>query len=465
MNNYRRVISLILIVCMCFGLSACGKKQEENQTTEQQATPQDATSESLFDESVVVTPNPLPMELPTLGGEKIYVYSYDSVFGNRMDSEFRSRYPEFSDLVEYRDLNYQVTDPAYMDALKEATEGREKPSVFIVPDNQVKRFLEWEYAAPIADCGLDTTLYTKEAYPYTVDFGTDADGNLKALTWQATPGVMFYNTKIAEEVLGVSDASSVQAMVSDFDGFMEVAAKMKEAGYYMTSSPEDLMQPWLDMKQTPWVVDGTLTVDTVVTDYLEGAKEIYANNYSMNQARGTAKWSNNMSNGKVFCFFGSSVWLSKNSVFVPKEQKYRVCAGPFVYHLGGAYIFIGKDCPNNELLALLLYTMTCDEDAMYDLCETDDDFPNNQAAVSRLIADGVTMGDVYLNGQAPLETFDVIAKQLDRSNATEYDTEIEEYFLAVSHTYNTGNKSTLEDAIESLRKRVEEGVDEVSGYE
>lgn len=459
MKKIQKISAFFMTVCLCLGLTACGgsKSEETTEKATEVATSTDVPIDQLY-EGVVIDDSDMPIELPELGGQPVYIYSYDDTFGIRFDSEFRSRYPEYSDLIHYTDLSVANPDEDYLDALKSTVSTNEAPSLFIVDDSRVEEFLEWDYAASV-DTVLPSEYYTANAYPYTVEYGTDANGELKAVTWECTPGVMYYNSKIADAVLGTSDPGKVQEMLSTPEKFMEVAAKMKEEGYYMMSTTEDLMRPFLDSKQTPWVTDGALTVDSAVTDYLEFSKGFYKNNYTLNQPRGTSQWSANMQNGRVFCYFGSSVWLSKGSVFVPNDQKYKACQGPFVYHLGGAYIFVGKNCPNKELVALILYTMTCDEDAMYDLGETDSVFPNNQAAVKRLIDDQIVMGDV-LYGKTPLEIFDNVAKTLDRSNATKYDSQIDGILNAVALTYNTGNKSSVDEAIESLKARVSDSIED-----
>lgn len=464
MKKIRKISALLMTTCLCLGLVACGgnKGEETTEKATEVATSTDVPIDQLY-EGVVIDDSDMPIELPELGGQHVYIYSYDDTFGIRFDSEFRSRYPEYSDLIHYTDLSVTNPDDDYMDALKSTVSTNEAPSIFIVDDSRVEEFLEWDYAAAV-DTVLPSDYYTDTAYPYTVEYGTDANGELKAVTWECTPGVMYYNSKIADEVLGTSDPGKVQEMVSTPEKFLEVAAKMKEAGYYMMSTTEDLMRPYLDSKQTAWVTDGELTIDSAVTDYLEFSKEFYTNNYTLNQPRGTSQWSKNMQNGRVFCYFGSSVWLSKGSVFVPNDQRYKACQGPFVYHLGGAYIFVGKNCPNKELVALILYTMTCDEDAMYDLGETDSVFPNNQASVQRLIDDQIVMGDV-LYGKTPLAIFDDVSKNLDRSNATKYDTQIDSILNAVALTYNTGNKSSAEDAIASLKTRVSDSIEDLKTEE
>lgn len=460
MKKIQKISALLMTACLCLGLTACGGTKGEDTTEKatEVATATDTPISELY-EDVIIDDSVLPIELPELGSEHVYIYSADGMFGNRFDSEFRSRYPEYSDLIHYTDLGVTNPEEDYMDALKSKVSTNEAPSIFIVDDSRVEEFLEWDYAASI-DTVLPSEYYTENAYPYTVEFGTDANGELKAVTWEATPGIMYYNSKIADAVLGTSDPGKIQEMLSTPEQFLEVAAKMKEEGYYMMSTTEDLMRPYLDSKENAWVVDGKLTIDSAVSDYLDYAKTFYANNYTLNQPRGTSKWSDNMSNGKVFCYFGSSVWLSTDSVFVPKDQKYKACQGPFVYHLGGSYIFVGKNCPNKKLVALILYTMTCDEDTMYDLGETDSVFPNNKAAVKRLIDDQIVMGEV-LYCKTPLEIFDNVASNLDRSNATKYDAQIDSILNAVALTYNTGNKSTVAEAIESLKARVSENIEDL----
>ena len=69
--------------------------------------------------------------------------------------------------------------------------------------------MQRDYIIPVTDIGLTMDMYAN-AYDYTVEYAT-VDGELKAMTWQATPGVVAYRTDIAEEVLGFSDPESVQA--------------------------------------------------------------------------------------------------------------------------------------------------------------------------------------------------------------------------------------------------------------
>ena len=90
----------------------------------------------------------------------------------------------------------------------------------------------------IKDLGITDSDISKQ-YKYTQDVVTDSDGNLKGLSWQGCPGVLFYNRAAAKEVLGTDDPDEVQKSVSDWDTFNATAEKMKAAGYKMTSTAND----------------------------------------------------------------------------------------------------------------------------------------------------------------------------------------------------------------------------------
>ena len=85
-----------------------------------------------------------------------------------------------------------------------------------------------------------------------------ADGEIRGLSYQATPGMLVYRRSIAKAVLGTDDPETVAAAVSDWDKFYETAERMKDAGYYMYSGRADtyrvysgLSEPWAATSQVP----------------------------------------------------------------------------------------------------------------------------------------------------------------------------------------------------------------------
>lgn len=61
---------------------------------------------------------------------------------------------------------------------------------------------------------------------------------------------------IAKDVLGTDDPAEVQAYLSDWDKFDEVATKAAEKGYKMLSGYDDSYRTFSNNVSAPWV-DGT----------------------------------------------------------------------------------------------------------------------------------------------------------------------------------------------------------------
>ena len=217
--------------------SAIGCKKELEATTE--AASED-TSEAGGSEAT-------GFDVSGINDKAIYVYSWNDELGNRIDTYFRTKYPEYSDLVKYVNLNVSGTESEYPAKIQNAVDdGTEYPSVFASDESVMLSYADKDFTAPVSEAGITADMYAN-AYQYTVDFAT-VDGNLMACTWQATPGVLLYNKAMAEEVLGTSDPEKVQEMVSDWDGFFAVAEKIKAAGKYMVSGPDELKYPLLANK-------------------------------------------------------------------------------------------------------------------------------------------------------------------------------------------------------------------------
>ncbi|MBO5388521.1 MAG: extracellular solute-binding protein [Lachnospiraceae bacterium] len=385
----------------------------------------------------------------------IYIYSWNEEFLTRIDSHFRNRYPEYSDLVITKNLDLSGTGPDYEEAIDElmAVGGAEVPSIFVADNDVIKQFMAKDYVIPVSDIGITEEMYAN-AYDYTVQMGT-VDGELKSLAWQATPGVVAYRTDIAEEVLGYSDPDRIQSeALGDWDKFFETAEKMKAAGYYITSGPDEIKYAMMDSAESPWVVNGCLNIDPAVEQYLDYSKKLADGGYTKNAQQWSFEWTDNMADD-VFCYFGCS-WFIPWSLTVEETEafgKYNVVVGPAPYHWGGSYVMVTEECTNKELAALVLYTMCCDEKAMYDLYAMDYDFCNNKAAVQQLIQDGKGCLE-KLGGQNPLAAYDAAAKGVNREAAAVYDNWFYNFVIMASDDYNAGELATKTEAMDYIKECV-----------
>ena len=454
MKKFKKAMALSLALAMGLSLAACGKDKDDkdDETTKETTTAEAATATDVEpEESAGIT-------IPDASGEAIHVYSWNEELGSRIDSHFRTKYPELSDLVIYENLDVSGTGEEYKTGVQNAVNagGDLVPSIVAADNDVALYFAQQDWSIPVEDAGLTLDMY-KNAYQYTIDYAT-VDGKLMAMTWQATPGCLTYRTDIAEEVLGSSDPAEVQKAVKDWDAFFETAAKMKEAGYYMTSGFDDIKYAMIDQKTSPWVKDGALSIDSCVTDYLTYAKKLYDEDYTKKTAMWDGDWSANMTED-VFCYFGCT-WFVQWSLTEESHGTWNVCVGPVSYHWGGSYLLITDACPNKELAALVVYTLCCDTDVMYDLYADDYDFPNNKEAVANLIKDGKGSNPI-LDGQDPLEAWNEAADGLSLQYATSYDATFNGYLDNAATAYCTGKVDSVDAAVANIKEQVANAYDDI----
>ena len=483
----KKLLSVVLSVAMVASLLVgCGGTEEpapEADNTEAEAPEADAEAEA--EEPVVEDTNEVveavAMEAPSTEGwdesKKIYAYSWNDEFGDRLQFVL-DKYPEYSDYVEYVNLGVSGTDGTYQELVDTAMAGGDKYPSLIAADNDVaKYYTETEDTLTLSSIGITEEMYAN-AYQYTKDYAT-YNGELKALTWQATPGCFAYRADIAEEVLGVSEPADVQERVKDWDTFFATADKMKEAGYAMVSGPDDVKYAIWDQQTQPWVTvaeDGTetLTLDSCVTDYFETAKKLYDGGYTDQTSMWSDGWSANFE-GDVFGYFGCTWFIywsmafngetAEDGTFTPAEDStygnWRVCQGPVGYHWGGTYVAVGADCPNTELAAFLLYSLCCDPEIMYTIEVETLDFVNNKEAVAKVIADGKGASEP-LGGQNPVETWAEAALAIDLSNSTYMDSALKVIMDQASIAYNEGTLASADEAVQYVKDEVAKAYDYIT---
>ncbi len=454
MKKFKKAMALSLALAMGLSLVACGdekEKETEKATDDTTAAP---TEEDSTDTEAPVNENPAVMEAPSADGEAIHVYSWNTELGQRIDTHFRERYPELSDLVVYHNLDLGGTSADYQTKIQNAVDagGAEAPSIIVADNDVALVFAEKDYTIALSEAGLTAEMYAN-AYNYTVEYGT-VNGELKAMTWQATPGCYVYNTEVAEAALGTSDPAEVQEFVKDWDTFFETAETLKAAGKYILSGPDDVKYVCIDQKTSKWVEDGKLNIDQAVVDYLEYSKKLYDGGYTTGSAMWDATWNTNMTEDNVLGWFGCT-WFVPWSLDTGDANfgNWRLVVGPADYHWGGSYLCITKDCPNKELAAFVLYTLCCDAEVAYDLYAIDKDYPNNKLGVQNLINDGKGAND-KLGGQDPLVAWDEMAQDISLKYATSYDAIFNTYADVASGAYNTGANATIDDAIANIKEQV-----------
>ncbi len=466
MRKIKKALALSLAMAMGLSLVACGGNDDatteattEAKTEATEAASDDATEATEADASATGA-----IAAPSTDGwddsKKIYAYSWDEDFSKKMNVVL-DKFPEYKDYVEFVTLGVGGTTDEYKTAIDTALTSGDKYPSLIPADNDVAKYWSEDdtKTANLTDLGFTDDVMAN-SYDFAKQYGT-YNGELKAVTWQATAGSVFYRRDIAKEVLGSDDPETVQAALADWDKFFETADKLKDAGYKIVSGPSDVKYAIWDTQSQPWVTDDgsseKLTLDGAVTEYLETGKKIYDGGYSNNTALWDSSWAADMANdSKVFCYFGCPWFIGSMQGNGAVDGNWGAVTGPTSYHWGGTYVMVGKDTPNPELCAFLLYELTCDPDVGVDITNKTGDCVNNKAANERLINGELSSGNAaqkFLGGQNPIEVWAASAEGINLSNTTYQDASIKAFIDEAATAYNSNTYTSVDDAVKYIEDK------------
>ena len=466
MRKIKKALALSLAMAMGLSLVACGGNDDATteETTEAKTEATEAASDDATEATEADASATGAIAAPSTDGwddsKKIYAYSWDEDFSKKMNVVL-DKFPEYKDYVEFVTLGVGGTTDEYKTAIDTALTSGDKYPSLIPADNDVAKYWSEDdtKTANLTDLGFTDDVMAN-SYDFAKQYGT-YNGELKAVTWQATAGSVFYRRDIAKEVLGSDDPETVQAALADWDKFFETADKLKDAGYKIVSGPSDVKYAIWDTQSQPWVTDDgsseKLTLDGAVTEYLETGKKIYDGGYSNNTALWDSSWAADMANdSKVFCYFGCPWFIGSMQGNGATDGNWGAVTGPTSYHWGGTYVCVGKDTNNPELAAFLLYELTCDPDVGVEITNKTGDCVNNKEANARLIAGELSADNAaakFLGGQNPIEVWAASAEGINLSNLTYQDASIKAFIDEASTAYNSGTYKSVDEAVKYIQDK------------
>lgn len=347
---------------------------------------------------------------------KVYVISYNEEVKCILE-DMLSKRSDLKGKIAFINLRTGGTDPNYLEGVDLVMEQNPDATFIVAGDASLLEGInDRNKYLTVDELGL-TSAYSA-AYPYTRKAGT-FDGKLTAMTWQANPGIFMYDPDIAQKVLGTSDPEQVQKMIGTADGFLDVAAKMKAAGYYMTSGAANKSSygdQYYEILANMVGISDYNSADYGLTDsQKEVAKKIMygivANGYDTGHSMWESKWLDDKKSGKVFGWF-SCTWAAMWSLTFDKPMA--VCQGPVPYYWGGTYLF-AKSGKADKTAAEILKAVCCDAETMAYISESGGTFPNNAVAAQKLIKN-VKNPVSMKNNQNLWEAYDKMARAIDGGN-------------------------------------------------
>lgn len=304
-----------------------------------------------------------------------------------------------------------------------------------------------EYSAPLSAVGITEDMYAN-AFDYTVEAGKDNNGVLKAATWDGNAGGYVYRTDLAEQYLGITNPTDMQAVISDWNGFWETAAKVHTASGGVTAMADSLggvIRPYLTgSRNVSWTNDNNVLSSANIRSELEWLipelKSAYDAGYISHEGQWTMEWlPQGMSAGnyadKTFGFFFASWCLSEGSVLADAQGEegaegstygmYNIVPGPAEWFWGGTYMCVSPNTDNATEAGKFIYSMTADKDSMKKYAGVSSELAmvNNKSAVEELAADA-SFNNQYLGGQNPYPALMESAEKVDGTILSEYDDEV-----------------------------------------
>ncbi|MGN0551975.1 MAG: carbohydrate ABC transporter substrate-binding protein, partial [Oscillospiraceae bacterium] len=423
MKNFKKNLALLSALALAGTmLAGCGDKTTDDTATTTAAAGGDAATtaaaDTATDDGAAATTND-----PAKAGTGITLSETEGKVFNiyAWNEEFKGFFEKYYTVPEGVTVSWTINpsnDGVYQQKLDEALSGQDAAAA----DYKIDMFLaEADYIAKYTNAAVTmdvTTIGVKPLdteYDYTISAASGSDGALKGVSFQCCPSALIYRRSIAEAVLGTSDPAEVQAQLSDWTKFDEVAAKAKEAGYLMTPSYAETYRPFANNITTDWVsADGVFQVDDQVKAWIKQAKNYVDNGYTTIGAVWSDEKTAQMgADGKAMCFFGPA-WYYNFCMETAKNEAngdWAIVEGPAAHFWGGTWLLAATGTDNPEMVADVMNAFTANEDICSKLVSEENQFSNN-TAVNQKFADDPNYGNEFLGGQNDTAVFVELAKNI-----------------------------------------------------
>ena len=456
----KKALAMLAVLSMMASFTACGTDKPAD--TPSSADPSSTVEESKEESS----------EAPSTGEKReLKVWAFTTEVPG-MVTKYMELNPDFAAQYEMKESVIATTDGAYQPALDAALAGDEvdmyaAEAAFILKYSQGEAA---KYAAPYEDLGIDVDAKIKEAEiaQYTVDIGTNPDGKVVGLGYQATGGAFIYRRSIAKDVFGTDDPAKIKEEVGPgWEKFFEAAAKLKEKGYGIVSGDGDIWHAIENSSDSGWVVDDKLHIDPKREEFLDLSKKLMDNDYHNDTQDWQEGWFADMAGtGKkgILGFFGPA-WLINYTL---KDNcgdtfgDWAVCEPPVGFFWGGTWVLGAASSQNKEAVGDIIEWITLDtsETGLQYMWANGTFAPNEDGTpgTKDTVASGVVMaksdGKVdFLGGQNMFDVFVPANQFANGKNLTPYDEDINTAWRDQVRQYTSGQK-TRDAAIADFKQAV-----------
>lgn len=176
------------------------------------------------------------------------------------------------------DNNYQTR---LDNALKAG--GENAPDIYAVENSFLLKYSKGsmsKYAMPYKNLGIDidAKIAAADIAQYTIDLGSNSNGDVVGLCYQTSGGCFIYRRSIADTVFGQSDPAKVNDEIGggsgEWDDFISAAATCNANDCSIISGIDDIWRPVENSAECGWIKEGKLYIDPKREAFLDLANSI-----------------------------------------------------------------------------------------------------------------------------------------------------------------------------------------------
>jgi ABC-type glycerol-3-phosphate transport system substrate-binding protein len=387
--------------------------------------------------------------------KSLVVWSFTDEVKNMIDKYYSPANPDVK-------LEYSLTPtdqfPNKLDPVLASGQGA--PDVFALEAAFVRKYIESGLLLDITDVANEVK---SKMFGYPIEVGT-YNGKVYGLSWQVTPGAMFYRRSLAKKYLGTDDPAEVQKYFTDLNKFLETAAVLKDKSKgtcVVVSSTGDMFMPYKGARKQPWVVDGKLVIDPAMESYMDMAKVLKDKGYEGRVGQWSEGWfagmKGDLKNEKgqpieVFSYFlptwGLHYVLKTNAPATAGD--WAMIQGPAGYFWGGTWIAAYKGTKSPNLAKEFIKYLATSDEFLTKWAKDTGDMVSNKNVVNA-IKD--TYSEPFLGGQNHYAAFANMVSTIDGKLIQGTDQAIEALFNEAVTAYVNGEK-TKDEALAAFKEQV-----------